>query len=358
MRVVDSSGRWRARPAVCLLLALATPCGMPTAPASAVVGGVPVAEETVPWFASWWGCGGTLVAPDRVLTAAHCVGGRPLSELESIRVAGTVRRGVRFALTPRWRRRNGRGPLEDVAIVRLDRPITGELRVTLGGPLPQQVKILGRGETGAPEEDLGPEPGRLRGATLRSISDGRCAHAYRKRRGSDGERFHAAQMLCATDIDGLPPLTSACFGDSGGPLYSGPDDAPVLHGIVSWGGAGCGADRLPSVFASVKRVRRFIAARHPRWAPAPDGPVAIAGRPRPGRRLRCVLPSWSVRPTRVRIRWAGWRWGPATVGHRPTYVVQHRDAGRVISCSAWASNAGGSVMVSDGPDSSVPVPRD
>ena len=42
-------------------------------PASAVVGGRTVKESSVPWFASFAGCGGTLVAPDRVLTAAHCV---------------------------------------------------------------------------------------------------------------------------------------------------------------------------------------------------------------------------------------------------------------------------------------------
>jgi hypothetical protein len=34
------------------------------APSGAVVGGEPVAPESVPWFADVSGCGGTLVAPD------------------------------------------------------------------------------------------------------------------------------------------------------------------------------------------------------------------------------------------------------------------------------------------------------
>ena len=36
-------------------------------PAHAVVGGEPVEPAGVPWFVSLGGCGGTLVAPDRVL---------------------------------------------------------------------------------------------------------------------------------------------------------------------------------------------------------------------------------------------------------------------------------------------------
>ena len=48
-------------------------CLLAAAPAGAVVGGSPLDEAQVPWFANL-GCGGSLVAPDRVLTAAHCVG--------------------------------------------------------------------------------------------------------------------------------------------------------------------------------------------------------------------------------------------------------------------------------------------
>lgn len=64
------------------VLGIAVTCVMAAAaPAGAVVGGQPVAPETVPWFASINGCGGVLVAPDRVATAGHCVAHRSMKEL-------------------------------------------------------------------------------------------------------------------------------------------------------------------------------------------------------------------------------------------------------------------------------------
>lgn len=222
-------------------------------PASAVIGGMPVDPAAVPWFATVHGCGGTLVAPDRVVTAAHCLPGLGLYELAPTQVAGTTRRVTQYALHPGWETMNGSSPLEDIAIVQLDAPVPGVPAVKVGGTPGAAATILGNGLTVAPGSAAAAQIQELREAVLRPISDVKCAKAYRRDRGNGGERFDAARMLCATDADGKAPLSSGCNGDSGGPLYAGPREAPVLLGVISWGGARCGADRLPNVYGDVTR---------------------------------------------------------------------------------------------------------
>src|SRR4051794_20145628 len=85
------------------------------APAHAVVGGEKIAPEDVPFFADVAGCGGTLVGPDRLLTAAHCVDGRTTADIGQAVVNGEVRAVTKVALHPNWRHRNGDIPLDDVA---------------------------------------------------------------------------------------------------------------------------------------------------------------------------------------------------------------------------------------------------
>src|SRR3954452_19137442 len=131
------------------LLALAVAL-LAAAPASGVVGGERVKESDVRWFASFAGCGGSLVAPDRILTAAHCVHHLSLPDLGHIAVGGTVRHAVRFAMHPDWRRTNGRNRLDDVALIQLDQPVTGAKPVKLGGRVPSRVRVLGGGVSKAP----------------------------------------------------------------------------------------------------------------------------------------------------------------------------------------------------------------
>jgi Trypsin len=111
-----------------LLLAVAAGAlGLTAVPAgaSAVVGGESVAASAVPWFISFpnQGCGGTLIAVDRVITAAHCLDGLLPADLGRVRVGRQVRRVVHIALAPGWEIATRTYP-DDIAIVGLDAPVT------------------------------------------------------------------------------------------------------------------------------------------------------------------------------------------------------------------------------------------
>ena len=158
------------------------------------------------------------------------------------------------------------------------------------------MKIIGRGYVNAPGSGR-PESenwhATLRQATLRTHQRSRLRQGVPPRAAATrGERFDGSRMLCAIDPDGRAPLSSGCNGDSGGPLMAGTYDAPRVLGVVSYGGDGCGADHLPSVFAEVERYRSFILSPHPVLAPQTSGLATLT---RSGRRLTCAAPPIAAR---------------------------------------------------------------
>jgi len=289
-------------------------CLVAAAPAGAVVGGQPVAPETVPWFATITGCGGVLVAPDRVATAGHCIAHRSMKELEYVDVGGTLHRTARAAIHPGWRHENGDNLLDDVAIIQLDSPAAGIAPVTLGGAGVPQAAILGRGRSTAPgsgaKETFDLE---LRGATLRLMTDASCARAWSHHKGNGGESFDAARMVCAIDADGLAPLSSGCNGDSGG---------------------------------------------SPTWAPLTAQPAKVTGTRAVGAKLTCRTSGFTGRPTKLEYVWQ--RQGGrkvVNVSHARTYTVRKADAGHPLVCGVTASNDGGILSVPFATSAIAKIPR-
>ncbi|MDA0174063.1 serine protease [Solirubrobacter taibaiensis] len=326
---------------ICIAALVGLATGLSAAPAGAVVGGEKITPEAVPWFAQVGNCGGTLVTPDRLLTAAHCVGGMSPSQVGKTVVGGQLRTITHVALHPGYHRRNGENYLDDVAIVALDQPVAGVAPVTLGeSGAPARIVGLGRPfapGTGHSEAEMY-NGGGLKQATLRQLSDRECATAFAHNRPGTGERFNAARMRCAADVDGREPLSSGCFGDSGGPLVVGLDSAPVQVGVVSWGGDKCGADHSPSVFADAGRYRDFILDPDPVWAPTRSVSVRVTGT----RSLKCSAAGREPGTT-LTYTWKrrSHRGGMQVIGtgrtHRPT------SSGRFF-CFVTASNAGGELL--------------
>jgi len=287
----------RPRPRALLtgLLLLAT-----AAPAEAIVGGSETRRDW-PHMAAMefrgpgedsfsFRCGGSLVRPDVVLTAAHCVDGDqdngepdtfPASRFRF--VLGTLDReqgGERIGVVevvehPDWD--NGKDS-HDVALLKLARP------TTLGAP----IRIAGEAdaaayEPGDPATIIGwgatfPGGGAvrmLREAEVPIVSDDDCAQNY-----SATTSFDAPTSICAGNLLGGE---DSCQGDSGGPLMApGADGRFVLVGDTSFG-VGCAFPTQYGVYGEVAgaALRPWIETRlqtlSPQTAPPGPGSGPVAG---------------------------------------------------------------------------------
>ena len=347
--------------AVALTAAPAAGRSDPPARAS-VVGGGDVAKDAYPWIVAMSrGCGGSLIAPDRVLTAGHCVEDLRVETLRmyvgahtrrrgSLRYDGTEVRAVDVASHPGYRPLSGGGPANDVAILKLAQPLEGITPVTLAGPLDagsyaaaSPATVLGWGVTRTDRRDP-PLARGLRSGLLRVLSDRSCSNVY----GDDGG-YRSGVMLCARSRNQFrKPNTSPCVGDSGGPLLG---RGGLQVGVVSFG-ISCGSLREPTVFAEIAGLREFIDQPEPIWSPQPLGRPTVVGRVAPGETVSCDAPVFRNSVRRLRYRWGINRILVAT-GRRVR--INTSAAGRVLQCRVVAENEGGSTP--SAPSAPVRVPR-
>ncbi|WP_228001472.1 S1 family peptidase [Nocardia australiensis] len=230
--------------------------GLPTAaPATAIVGGNTVGAAAYPWLGavgsplfltrpSGQFCGGTLIGPDRVLTAAHCVEvaqflpqaltvtfGR--SELNSD--DGVSVRVKDIHIHPDFRNTDFDGDSvhhNDVAILTIERPQPGPF-AEIGAPHGDSGKVLGWGATAEGDSSNSV----LRAATVPLVAEETCATVY-------GTAFDRHDMFCA----GSTAADSGEF-DSGGPLLV---DGRVA-GLTSWA-KGSARPGYPGVYSRITEL--------------------------------------------------------------------------------------------------------
>lgn len=238
--------------------------------AHAVVGGTAVEPSRYPAVVALADvCTATLIAPDRLLTAGHCISYVDPG-VTTVRIGRDGPYGVaRVARHPRFRYQLPQIPAEpyrDVALVELDRPVDDVVPLPVSGARVRagsRATLFGYGTS---DPDRLDRFGTLRRADLVVRGVGTCRRKLERALRGQGRQFRAEAMLCTQGPRPGKPYASGCNGDSGGPLVRATSRGPMVIGIDSWGVA-CGAlDGDPEVFVRMSRERSWVVSRDPGWS--------------------------------------------------------------------------------------------
>ena len=227
-------------------------------------------------------CGGTFIASDVVVTAAHCVidHEQPFGVIPALKVnekLGDARRiAVRHTtLHSQWYA-NSPNHDYDIALLFLQPYQVSEFRtitpieLNQANDFPQldtTLSVLGFGLT---SKEFNAEQSR----TLQSVDVNPIPNEICAKQNGYANKVNARQ-LCAGDL--IHGGKDACFGDSGGPLVADNGSGLKLVGVTSWG-RNCGAPKNPGIYTRISSFAGWINAMRPfieKSYPKPDLTITI-----------------------------------------------------------------------------------
>ena len=235
-------------------------------------------------------CGGALIGPDVVLTAAHCALAAAPEDIDVLAGArdrlpvdpSTYYDVTHVSLHPQAAVAEDDPILRyDVALLKLSRtadPATTEVLPVIP-PSANAADFQAFDVSGWGRDENGVSPTRMRRATIDHWADADCADAWTI--AGTTQLFFASDMLCGVGA-GTPPADS-CAGDSGGPLarpWPTASDDWTLMGLVSWGPDDCGQADRPGVYTRLTagEINDF-ATTYLRSEVPPAQPHRISGDP-------------------------------------------------------------------------------
>jgi len=232
-----------------------------------IIGGSEADQHSIPWQAAlvshWSGgkpfCGGTIISPFHILTAAHCAWVPNIwvrlgeHDITTHHDASSLHKVQCITSHPTYNPRDK--PMDnDFAVLTLEDPLDLEssYSVIRAACLPEYDPAFIVDETmftvsgwGLMEEGGEDQPQVLHHVQVPYYNRSVCEAAYADE--LDFPNIITENMLCAGHADGG---IDSCQGDSGGPMTLKVSQKWTVFGVTSWG-VGCGRPNLPGVYAKV-----------------------------------------------------------------------------------------------------------